>query len=146
MLNRRLILAFLLLPFGVVDTCYALCVDDRHPSVSQEFTTSTYVIIGMQVHERSVGSNDDPKGVVATIYSVRPIEVFKGGAGHDIPIWSENTSARFVMEKGKKYLLFVTTSDDGLYIDNCGNSGPIDNKDTVKALRDVRSLTSSKNN
>jgi hypothetical protein len=145
MLNRRLILSFLLLLLGVVDTCYALCVYDRHPSVSQEFTTSTYVIIGMQVHERSVSSDDDPDGVAAIIYSVRPIEVLKGVAGRNISIWSENTSGRFVIEKGEKYLLFVKTSDEGLYIDNCGNSGPIDNKNTVKALHDVRSLALSKN-
>lgn len=143
--KRRLVLSSLLLPFCLVDTCYSLCQDNRHPNVLQEFEASKYVIIGTQIHERSVSSNDDPDGIAATIYSIHPIEVFKGVADRDISIWSENTSSRFVIDKGTKYLLFVESSPDGLYIDNCGNSGQIDNKDTVKALSDVRLLTLSKN-
>lgn len=138
-------LSLLLLFFGFVDTGFALCVDGRHPSVAQEFEASKYVIIGMQFGEHVVTSSDDPEGVAATIYSVNPVERFKGNEAHKIEIWSENSSSRFVIEKGKKYLLFIRSDPDGFYVDNCGNSGPLESKNTAKTLMEVRSLTPSKN-
>lgn len=141
----RFALSFLLLFFGLVVTSFALCMDGRNPSVAQEFEASKYVIIGIQLGEHVVTSSDDPEGVAANIYSVNPVERFKSNGANTIDIWSENTSSRLVIEKGKKYLLFIKSSPDGFYIDNCGNSGPLESKDTVKALMEVRSLTPSKN-
>jgi hypothetical protein len=144
-MNYRLLpVSVLLILFSVIDTCHAFCTDGRHPSVREEFETSTIVVLGKQVHKRNVSSSDDPEGVAATIYAVSVLEIFKGSAGRRISIFSENTTSRFPMDKGKTYLLFVRASPDGFFVDNCGNSAAIDDKGTTNVLSEVRSLALSR--
>ncbi|MET0330192.1 MAG: hypothetical protein ABW154_02065, partial [Dyella sp.] len=83
------------------------------------------------------------------IYDVEVVETFKGKPPHRIKLLSENTSARFPMDKGKAYLLFVSQSSTvemagkeklpQNYVDNCGNSGAV--KDIEKTVRMVRGLS-----
>jgi hypothetical protein len=129
---------------GLSEASYSLCVDNRHPTIADEYASSTYVIRGILESERKVTTSDDPEGVAATIYTVRPLELFKGAAIDVLIIWSENTTSRFPMIKGTQYLLFLKESPDGFYVDNCGNSGATDNKNTGIVISEVRSLVSTK--
>jgi hypothetical protein len=119
------------------DAAFALCWDGRHPDVSTEFKASDSVVTGFVVSSRNESSPDDPQGYQDTIYTIRVIDVFKGKVGQLLELISENTSGRFPMNIGKKYLLFVSTSrvrdslqPSGLetYVDSCGNSGTLDEK------------------
>ena len=135
---------YFLLLLGIVNDVFAFCVNERHQSATQEFDASKYVIIGAQISQSIITPSDDPDGVAAMIYSVRPIEQFKGnGAADNIKIWSENSSSRFIIENEETYFLFIKSGPDGLYIDNCGNSGILGNKDTDRVLNEVKLLSKS---
>lgn len=103
------------------------------PSVSEEFQEARFVFVGRAMHERNVFSAADPDDYDWTIYDVEVVQAFKGKPPHMIRLLSENSSARFTMEPGKTYLLFVNhmpmDERDGEetlphdFVDNCGNSG-----------------------
>ncbi|WP_157971336.1 hypothetical protein [Dyella sp. C9] len=133
----------------------AVCVDlrgkeivPRHPSVSEEYAAAPWVLIGRVTATRDVESPDDPGFYGWTIYDVEVVETLKGLPPHRIKLQSENTSARFPMDNGKQYLLFVrfhteeTAGGERLpqnYIDNCGNSGAVEEVDA--AIRKARGMT-----
>ena len=141
---RYILIALSLLAFflGSAKASFGACTDNRHSSVLEEFEASKYVLVGSQIREVEVTSTDDPGGVAATIYSINPIEQFKGSQSVRFDIWSENSTSRFVMENGIKYLLFIKSGPDGLYVDNCGNSARMDDRSTTRVLKEVRSLNS----
>jgi hypothetical protein len=121
----------------------------RHPAVSAEFKAATSVITGRVTAERNISEPDDSEGYAWTVYTVQVLETFKGTPPRTIQLLSENTSARFWMDAGKTYLLFVLHSStvemagqERLpmdYIDNCGNSAVVEHAE--HALRMVRSLS-----
>jgi hypothetical protein len=104
----------------------------RHPSVTEEYQQAQYVVIGRAVHERNVFSEADTDDYDWTVYDVEVLQAFKGTPPHTLHLSSENSSARFPMDAGKTYLLFVThmpmqESEGGEilpadFVDNCGNS------------------------
>ena len=107
------------------------------------------MITGRVLDERNISTPDDPEGYEWTIYTIKVLETFKGKPQETIRLSSENTSARFPMETGKSYLLFVSQSgmvemagqerlpED--YVDNCGNSAPV--QDARRAIKVVRGLS-----
>jgi hypothetical protein len=111
----------------------------RHPSISVEFQEARFVLLGRVTHQRNIASAEDPDGYDWTIYDVEVLQAFKGGPPRLIQLQSENSSARFPMDQGKTYLLFVTRlpmveheGDETLpqdYVDNCGNSAVLDAAD-----------------
>ena len=118
----------------------------RHPSVPVEFKDAAFVVIGRVLGERRISSADDPEGYAWTIYDVQVLETFKGKPPRALHLLSENTTARFPMDKGETYLLFVSRSssvemagNERLpkdYVDNCGNSATVrEAADKIKALR-----------
>jgi hypothetical protein len=121
----------------------------RNPSVATEFNTTPIVITGRVLDERNISTPDDPEGYEWTIYTVKVLETLKGKPQGIIRLSSENTSARFSMETGKSYLLFVSQSDmtemageerlPDDYVDNCGNSALV--HDARHALKVVRGLS-----
>jgi hypothetical protein len=123
----------------------------RHPSVSAEYKEAPLVVIGRTTSERNVSSADDPEGYDWTIYEVEVLQTFKGRPLHTIRLLSENSSARFLMDIGKSYLLFVSHSamveragQEALpqdHIDNCGNSDALDTGS--KKVEAVRRLSES---
>jgi hypothetical protein len=135
--------------FGV----HAACVDltgpsirARHPSISKEYVSAQGVFIGRAIASRNIASQDDPEFYDWTIYDVEVLRAFKGQPPHRVRLLSENTSARFPMDKDKEYLLFVSHSPmvelagkeklPPNYVDNCGNSGALENVGaTLKAVR-----------
>ena len=124
----------------------------RNPSVPAEFKDATFVIIGRVLGERNISTPDDPEGYDWTIYNVQVLETFKGKLQKTIRLLSENTSARFSMNTGKTYLLFISHSSmvemagrerlPADYVDNCGNSGLV--KDNEKAVKTVRDLSNAR--
>jgi hypothetical protein len=119
---------------------HAVCLKDT-PSVEQEFRTSAIVALGVARAARDVSMPDDPQGIDHTIYTVRLTRSFKGmPAGRTVRLFSENSSARFPLEPGVPYLLFIGNSKDGLYVDNCGRSGPVAEKGPGAALRRVEAI------
>ena len=121
----------------------------RHPSVPAEFKNSALVIFGRVTSKRNISEPDDPEGYSSTIYTVQVLETFKGTPQRTIRLLSENTTARFAMDTGKTYLLFVSQSRSTdmagqkrlpeAYVDNCGNSAVA--KDAVSVIEAVRRLS-----
>ena len=120
----------------------------RHPSVPVEFKDATFVVIARVLGERRISSADDPEGYAWTIYDVQVLEAFKGKPPRALHLLSENTTARFPMDKGETYLLFVSRSPSvemtgnerlpGDYVDNCGNSATAkDAAGKIKAVSDL---------
>lgn len=118
----------------------------RNPSVAAEFKEAPTVITGRVLDERTISTPDDPEGYEWTIYTVKVLETFKGKRQATIRLSSENTSARFPMDTGKSYLLFVSQSGmvemagqeriPEAFVDNCGNSALVhDAKHAIKVVR-----------
>jgi hypothetical protein len=119
---------------------HAVCLNGT-PSVAQEFRASTIVALGVARAARDVSVPDDPEGIDHTVYTVRLARIFKGApAGRTVSLYSENTSARFPLDPGVTYLLFIDESKDGLYVDNCGSSGPVRDRKTGAVLRRVEAI------
>lgn len=119
---------------------HGTCVDftgpvsvPRHPTVAAEFGSSKFVILGRATHARNISSPDDPAGYDWTVYEVKVLASYKGHPPRSIKLVSSNTTARFPMDEGKDYLLFIDRFDEPEYagkeplptdfVDNCGNSG-----------------------
>jgi len=121
----------------------------RNPSVPDEFKEATFVITGRVVGERNISTPDDPEGFEWTVYTVKVLEIFKGKPTRTIHLVSENSSARFYMDTGKSYLLFVSQFPTAAiagkehlptaYVDNCGNSALV--HDAESAIRAVKGLS-----
>lgn len=123
-----------------VAVAHAVCLNGT-PSVADEFHRSTIVALGTLRASRDVSAPDDPAGIDHTIYTVRLTRVFKGApAGRTVRLFSENTSARFPLDPHVNYLLFIDDSTDGFYVDNCGWSGPVAERETGAVLRRVKAI------
>lgn len=124
---------------------HASCMDfsgsvdkPRHASLSGEYASSKFVILGRATHSRNISSPDDPAGYDWTVYDVEVLTVYKGRPSRSIKLVSPNTTSRFSMDEGKDYLLFIEHSTMKEYagkellpndfVDNCGNSGPASEK------------------
>ncbi|MCL2860757.1 MAG: hypothetical protein FWF46_09550 [Oscillospiraceae bacterium] len=105
----------------------ALCYGDAdhpiHPSIEKEYKSSRFVVEGAVLVEQRVSSPDDPMGYEKMLYTIEIARIFKGNPKHKITIYSLNNSAGFPMYLGTNYIIFAQEDDDGLFIDNCGNSG-----------------------
>lgn len=139
---------------------YALCWESgegptaiyRHPSVPTEFKNAALVVTGRVATERNISEPDDPEGYAWTVYTVQVLEIFKGTPPRTLRLLSENTSARFSMDTGKTYLLFVSQAPGvemagkerlpSDYVDNCGNSAVA--KDAEPAIKTVRGLSKAR--
>lgn len=141
--------------FGAAAACIGFRGNEivpRHPSVSEEYVTAPWVVIGRVIASRDVASPDDPGFYDWTIYDVEVSEALKGKPPERFKLESENTSARFPMDNGKTYLLFVSHSKNAEmsgsetlpqdYIDNCGNSGAIEDAGTT--IKKVRRLSGAR--
>jgi hypothetical protein len=117
---------------------------DSFPTVEQEFRTSAGVFVGKVISAREV-SVQSQAITGGTFYSVAVEEFLKGTPSKTVELYSENSSGRFPMQVGMRYLVFA---DYGVFegvsgrhpaINNCGNSAPLSK--AQKALATVRKLT-----
>lgn len=153
--RRRWLSVIAALHLSVAAGAQAACVDfsgpvdlPRHPSVQQEYESSTFVVIGRVTHTRSIPSPEDPSSYGWMIYDVAIRAVYKGKPPRSIKLTSSNTTARFPMDDGRDYLLFIDqfsepelAGDEPLpvsVVDNCGQSGEV--RERAAQIRAVRRL------
>jgi hypothetical protein len=131
-----LVLAQALMASAASATCWQSGVGAqavfRHPSVAEEYQQAQFVVVARAAHERNIFSEADPDDNAWSVYDVEVLQAYKGHPPHIIHLSSENSSARFPLDTGKTYLLFITRmpmeeheGDEILpadFVDNCGNS------------------------
>jgi len=123
--------------------------DPDYYSVPKELARARYVLIGKVVREIWLGEDGKPKRLeppfqfgeprpwgfdpyAGAVYEVEIARAFKGHPASRIRLFSENSTARFWLDIGSTYLLFVTEEKfdapigTRLTIDTCGNSGLVE--------------------
>ena len=113
----------------------AVCLEGRL-SVEREYRKSASVLIGRVIASRAVPESKEY--LEGTVYSIRVEEAIHGELPDTVEVFSENTSGRFPMDVGTRYLLFVYRQLGRTMVDNCGNSGPVSS--TAEVLKAVRRL------
>jgi hypothetical protein len=108
----------------VFSFCYTSILN-RYPTVEKEYEASKVVVDGLVLSKKTISIPDDPVGYAATLYKIKLLRIFKGKFNKNIILYSENTSSRFDMDVGQRYIIFAQNSDAGLFVDNCGNSKQI---------------------
>jgi len=112
-----------------------------YPSIGREFRSSRAVVIGTVISEREV-PNDATKHIDdGTKYKLKIVKTYRGTLPNTFEVLSENNSARFPMEPGKSYLLFVGSYEGTLEVDNCGNSDLLSKAHAVQ--KKVQSLAAA---
>jgi hypothetical protein len=129
----RIIAALFLL--GLSPAAFAACVLSDY-SVEAELHRSIAVVVGTVMAERPTAETRDLLDGVT--YTISVDETLHGGAPKTLELFSENSSGRFPMQKGKIYVLFIYRALGRLAVDNCGNSGLVTEKKAV--LTSVRQL------
>ena len=131
-----IILAILLI--GLVWPSSPACVDGR-PSVVNEYNSSPLIFTGEVVSEEATEESEDY--IDGTTYKLKVIELIRGTDNQFVDIFSENSSERFPMRIGNKYVLFVYESEERIQVDNCGNSGILSkNNTTLATLRELKEM------
>lgn len=103
-----------------------------------EFFKSDAVFIGTVLSIRE--TPDSEKEVGGWFYRMNVEEIFRGPASKVITVYTENSSARFPLEKGRKYLLFAYKQNGRLEIYGCGNSALLSEaSEALTRLKDLRS-------
>lgn len=129
----RLGVAFSLVALLAIADSQAVCLLDDY-SIEGEYQRSEAVVLASVASERVVPDPDDPKGFAGIIYTLHVQESFRGTPSKTMEVFSENSSGRFPMEKGKAYILFLYRQQGRLSADYCGNSGPALQKQDVVAV------------
>ena len=119
----------------------AACVLDDY-SVRAEYGRSAVVALALVVSERSEPEQPERGLLDGTVYTLRLQEAFRGHPSSTIEVFSENSSGRFPMVKGRNYLVFLYSQLGWLSADYCGNSGLVSDKQSV--IREVRELAHSR--
>jgi len=114
------------------------CLSGR-PSLADEFAQTTVAIARVQSARDVQDAPEDPAGISATLYTIEVVERLRGMAAPTLVLRSENTSGRFPMAPGQRYLLFIRQGRDGAYfVDACGHSGALPEANAT--LADARRL------
>ena|SRR5690349_24075174 len=135
-LQSLLLLAMLLGP----TQADALCLGNDY-SLNSEYGKADHVVAARVINARLVKDPEDPEGYAGVIYTV---EIFRRWRGRNIgtlDVYSENTSARFDMDPGRSYLLFLSEFQGTFFADNCGNSGAFGERGREMAALDALTRT-----
>ncbi len=87
---------------------------------SGEFFKSDVVFTGTVISVRY-----DDADVGGRYYLLHVERMFKGSLRKQVTVYTENSSARFPLDKGQGYLLFADRNQRRLEIYGCGNSAPL---------------------
>jgi hypothetical protein len=102
-----------------------------------EFFKSDAVFIGTVLSIRETPDTDNNVG--GWFYRMRTEEMFRGPVSKVTTVYTENSSARFPLEKGRKYLLFAYKRNSRLEIFGCGNSALLlEASDALTRLKNLR--------
>jgi hypothetical protein len=148
-MNRGIMKTKILMVIGLLfytTQLYAWC-EGGYPNISvkEELNKCKFIVIGTVVKRYIVVDPiEDPEGYEAEIFHVEIESVLQGNPQKKpyLSVYNDNGSSRFVMEVGKKYLLFVYSGIDGFWIDSCGNSDLY--KDSKKTIEEIKRHTSEK--
>src|SRR5271154_1884667 len=82
------------------------------PTVACEFLNSDAVFVGKVISARAVS----PRGeqLDGWLYDLSTQELFRGSQTQVIEVFTENSSGRFLLEVGKRYLIFANELDGRL--------------------------------
>jgi len=110
---------------------WAVCIDPQtgisgyQIPLNEEISAAPQIAIVQVIKEKALSEDaSDPIGVTAHLYTARVLRQLKGTPLKTIELYSENTSGRYPMDVGEKYLLFIS-EDKHPWIDNCGHSAPL---------------------
>ena len=131
-------LAFLplaLVALATSGTAFGACLLDDY-SVRAEYARSAAVVVAKVVSDGKVPSFEPSDAEWGVTYTLKIKESFRGSLQKTVEVFSENSSGRFPLAKGKAYVLFLYEEFGRLSVDYCGNSGLVSQKhDVVKKLR-----------
>ncbi len=136
--------------------------DPAYYSVSHEFRRSKYVVEAQVLRETWLGEDGKPRALqppfqngasrpwgfdpyLGAYYDVQVIKAYKPRGPAVLRLFSDNSTARFWLKPGGRYVLFVSedTFDapvgKSLTVDHCGNSAPLSR--AGKALRRMAKLS-----
>lgn len=118
-------------------TAHSACVFGDY-SVHAEYSRSDAVLEVVVVSERVVPDTEESDVLGGHYYTVRTEARYKGELPDVIDLFSENSSGRFPMVVGERYLVFVHSNVGNLTADNCGNSGRLSARQSIRS--EVRRL------
>ncbi len=134
-IGKLLLLCFTVL--ALTARAFGFCLEPQ-PTVACEFLDSDVVFIGTVVSARTV-PEQDPNFLDGFIYSLSIQQTFRGIDTAGIDVFSENSSGRFPLKVGERYLLFVTKRLGRYQADYCGNSVPLSEAhQTIRELKRLR--------
>lgn len=90
------------------------------PTVACEFLHSDAVFVGTVISIKVAPARGDE--YEGWFYDLTVQQLFRGPHTKTIQVFTENSSGRFPLNLGKRYLIFAYEYDGRLEIDNCGNS------------------------
>ena len=141
---RTLSAAFLVAAIGGISALSAnaeVCLDEKgisgyHIPPEKEAREAYAVVIGTVTSVKEGPAPFEGEDGEGTVYQLRVGETLRGQHRKTFALFSENTSARFPMVVGRKYLIFVHKHDAVFYATNCGSSGDLsDRSEVVSQLR-----------
>ena len=118
----RYAIKIVVLIFFTYSITAAVCIEGHVP-VETEYSQAALVLTADVVSSQAVPESKDGYFLGGVNYTVRVAESLKGHSSQNLKIFSENSSGRFDMELGKRYLIFAYKEHARLRIDSCGNSG-----------------------
>ena len=86
------------------------------------YARSFSVFTATVISQRHVPPLDKFFDLDGDMYTIKVEEVFRGKLPRTVELFSENSSGRFLMTVGAKYILFIYREHGRLMVDNCGNS------------------------
>lgn len=131
MSNNKLLVLMVLVSYTT--QLQALCYSREKMTLAKEFASSDFVLTGTPITITDLSSPDDPAGVEATLYKISVTGQLKGQLPAQITLRSANTSSRVVLVPEQEYLLFVHGPADNGFVDNCGHSGLLSERQAVVA-------------
>jgi len=106
------------------------------------YARSFSVFTATVISQRHVPPLDKFFDLDGDMYTIKVEEVFRGKLPRTVELFSENSSGRFLMTVGAKYILFIYREHGRLMVDNCGNSDLLTEGSATVAA--VRKLSGSK--
>jgi hypothetical protein len=125
-----------------LDVSYAC--RNGYPDVAREYRESTFVFVGTVQAERKDAAEPTAGGFYDGVtYTLRIDKPLKGPRQRTVELFSENSTGRFPMTVGDRFLAFAYLESGRRYaIDNCGNSELFNSNS--RTLSTVRKLAGSR--
>ncbi len=139
-----LLIACVLLAMPLCQSVYAFC--ERPPAkLCNVFFSNDLVVHAKVTKIETVYEGGD--FVTGWLYHLQVLKTYRGRAGTSITVYSENTTARLLLQPGKEYIVFASRNEKGRYEagNYCGEVQHDDGEPYSTKLEDrIRELISQK--